>query len=192
MTDETTKQGTHYMGVEAADPTGKLWVMGLREIETKSGQDTLNIFKEILSDLDHISQKKSSNKIIKHIVATMSDRAATEVKFNELLEEFRSTILPLVIENYDQLSPEEQQSIEKLSNFFCGLHALVNFAKSAQRWRLKKVCFQKGHPYLINLSTHQQSQDPAGLSELPARLLQQEQTRKVDALALSQSSQRLS
>ncbi|WAR28078.1 hypothetical protein MAR_013782 [Mya arenaria] len=47
MTDETSKAGNKYMGYEARDTDGKLWVLGLTEICTKSSQDTLNVFKEI-------------------------------------------------------------------------------------------------------------------------------------------------
>lgn len=39
------------MGYEAADSTGNLWVLGLRDIEAKSSEDTLTVFKEILSDI---------------------------------------------------------------------------------------------------------------------------------------------
>jgi len=62
----------------------------------------LTVFREILSDLDNSSNNDSASKdIIAHITATISDRAATEVRFNELLEEYRKEILPLVYHNYE-------------------------------------------------------------------------------------------
>lgn len=66
---------------------GNLWVLGLRDIETKSTNNTLEVFKDLLNDLDERSdstENQVSKDIICHIKATMSDRAATEVKFNEL------------------------------------------------------------------------------------------------------------
>jgi len=93
-------------------------------------------FNQILSDLDDASRldnNYTSRSIVSHIVATMSDRAATELKFNELLSDFRKETLPLTFENYDTFTDDEQNSIENVCNFFCGLlHALVNFAETAK------------------------------------------------------------
>jgi hypothetical protein len=50
----------------------------------------------------------------------MSDRAATELKFNELLSDFRKETLPLTFENYDTFTDDEKNSIEHLCNFFVG------------------------------------------------------------------------
>lgn len=97
LTDETSKKGEKYMGYEASDSSGKLWVLGVRDIASKSATDTLTTFKEILSDIDYTCQQstdETSKLILQHIVATMSDRAATEVKFNTLLKEYKETIMP--------------------------------------------------------------------------------------------------
>jgi hypothetical protein len=64
MTDETSKYGKKFMGYEASDQSGDMWVLGLREIESKSGQDTLTVFKEILSDFDKASEKSASSDIL--------------------------------------------------------------------------------------------------------------------------------
>ena len=79
------------------------------------------MFKEILSDLDEVSQsgeERTSNDIICHIKATMSDRAATKVKFNSLLADYRKEILPHVYYNYETFSEEERLTLENMSNFF--------------------------------------------------------------------------
>ncbi|WAQ99781.1 hypothetical protein MAR_024154 [Mya arenaria] len=41
-TDETTKFGTKYSGYHVSDTEGNTYVLGMREIVTKSGSDTLN------------------------------------------------------------------------------------------------------------------------------------------------------
>jgi hypothetical protein len=62
----------------------------LKEIKTKSAKDTLAVFQQILTDLYNSSNDDSVSKdTITHITATMSDRAATEVKFNELIEQYK-------------------------------------------------------------------------------------------------------
>ncbi|WAR31188.1 hypothetical protein MAR_033730 [Mya arenaria] len=153
LTDETSKFGSKYMG--------QLWVLGLRDIETKSSEDTLKVFKEILSDIDYISNSDSvSREIVAHISATMSDRAATEMKFNSLLECYRKEILPLTYHNYDQFSNEERSSLENLNNFFCGLHALVNYAETSQKCmsEVEKEIYDDAPP--ITDSSFRQQNEP--------------------------------
>jgi hypothetical protein len=80
LTGETSKFGARYIRYEASDTDGNIWVLGLRDIETKSADNTLKVFKEILSDLNDISDSENdpvSRDTIKHICATLSDRAAT-------------------------------------------------------------------------------------------------------------------
>jgi Na+-transporting NADH:ubiquinone oxidoreductase subunit NqrA len=62
----------------------------------------------------------------------MSDRACTQIKFNELLEDYRANILKEHLsESWDMMSDAEKSSVTKLSNFFCGLHVLVHAAETA-------------------------------------------------------------
>ena len=82
LTDETSRKGAKYMGYEASDSSGQLWVLGVHEMVSKSAADTLSVFKEVLSDIDYTCQQSDqepSKLILQHIVVTMSDRAATEV-----------------------------------------------------------------------------------------------------------------
>lgn len=46
--------------------------------------------------------------ILANICDTVSDRASTEKTFNNLLEEFRSTILPEVVDNWNDLNDMEK------------------------------------------------------------------------------------
>jgi hypothetical protein len=76
---------------------------------------------------------------VKVIVSTMSDRASTEIKFNELLEDYRANILKEHLsESWDMMSDAEKSSVTKLNNFFCGLHVLVHAAETQsflfQKW----------------------------------------------------------
>ena len=57
LTDEMSRKGAKYMGYETSDSSGKLWVLGHREMASKSAGDTLSVFKEILSDLDYTCQQ---------------------------------------------------------------------------------------------------------------------------------------
>ena len=59
----------------------------------------------------------------------MSDRASTQKSFNTLLEEYRATILPAVVTNWDQLQENEKLSMTQMHNFYCGMHLVVNMAE---------------------------------------------------------------
>jgi len=128
LTDETSKFCSKYMRYEAADANENLWMLGLRDIETKSAQ----VFKEILNDVSDSCNDVISRDIIKHICATLSDTVATEIKFNNLLESYRKEILPLIYSKYNTFSNDEKRTLGNFMYFFCGLHSLVNLASAAQ------------------------------------------------------------
>lgn len=93
LSDETSKFGKKYEGFHVSDKEGQLWVLGMRNIITKGARDTLTTFQEILSDISDaskISNSDAGKKILLNIVSTMSDRASTQIKFNDLLEEYRT------------------------------------------------------------------------------------------------------
>ena len=134
LSDETSKFGKKFEGFHADDEEGHLYVLGLREMASKASSDVLATFQQILRDIKDRSMDSNSDvarEILLRITCTMSDRAATQEKFNELLEEYRKEILPLVMDNYDSLSDVERRSVGKLCNCFCGLHALVHLAETA-------------------------------------------------------------
>ena len=95
-------------------------MLGMRDIVSKSGQDCLNTFKQILCDIEDVNHgsDKVAKKILVKISSTISDRESTQIKCNDLLEEYRKDILPRTVENYDSMSEAQQLSLGKLCNFF--------------------------------------------------------------------------
>lgn len=73
-----------------SDSESSMYVAGLRQLLTKSGRGTLSVFE---ADLP-------AKKILLKITATMSDRAETEITFNEMLEQLRADILLELMENW--------------------------------------------------------------------------------------------
>lgn len=59
----------------------------------------------------------------------MSDRAATELKFNELLESYREEVLPQVRADYNTMDDKEKETVTRLNNFFCGLLWSCSYGK---------------------------------------------------------------
>jgi len=73
-------------GYHIRDSNGSFYTLGMRELTTKSGKDTLQVLKEILTDIDEVAKdtdNQTSKEILTNITSTMSDSASTEVKFNE-------------------------------------------------------------------------------------------------------------
>ena len=60
----------------------------------------------------------------------MSDRASSQKAFNTLLSEYRTNVLPLIIDNWESLEESEQASMSQMFHYFCGMHLLVNMAEN--------------------------------------------------------------
>ena len=82
------------------------YVLGLRDIASKSGKDDLSTFKMILNDIEEVadnSENSISKEILTKITCTLSDKASIQIKFNQLLESYRQEILPDTVDNYESL-----------------------------------------------------------------------------------------
>ena len=159
-TDEASKYGQKWGAFASRDDKGNYTLLGLKDMATKSSHDTLETFKDILQDIDDINKNGSGNKILVNIRNTMSDRAATETKFNQLLAEYRDQILPEVVLNYENLCEEEKMSLSRMNNFFCGLHTLVHLAETAQKaiYDTEKLHFDDGEIPIFNKSFEKSGQ----------------------------------
>ena len=85
-----------------------------------------------------------------NIISTLSDKDATQVKFNELLEEYRTQILQEKLGNaWNDMSELEQLSISKLNNFFVDyMLSLVHAVEAASSCfiELEKGAFESIPP----------------------------------------------
>ena len=65
-----------------------------------------------------------NKQILLNITSTLSDKDATQVKFNELLEEYRTQILQGKLGNaWNDMSELEQNFVDfEIEQFVCGLH----------------------------------------------------------------------
>ena len=67
-TDEASHYGRKYATFNITGPDSKLYVLGLRDLLTKGGKDTLDVFKDILSDLDKVYYKPEIGDISQDIL----------------------------------------------------------------------------------------------------------------------------
>ena len=61
---------------------------------TGSAEKTLDTLKQILDDIELVAGKGTCMKLLANIKNTMSDRHIVQKNFNDLLESYRSEILP--------------------------------------------------------------------------------------------------
>ena len=127
--DGTTKFGQHYGSFQVSTDKSA-YTLGLMEMSSGSAKTTLDCLKDILSDIDSVSNK-GGKQILVNIKNTMSDRHIVEKSFNNLLEEYRLEVFPSIIEAWVTLSPKERAKISNLNSFFCGMHLVVGMADTA-------------------------------------------------------------
>ena len=120
--DGTSKFGQHYgsfqISARSAEEAISAYSIGLSEMVTGSAEKTLDVLKQILDDIKLVTEKSVCKQLLANIKNTMSDRHIVQKNFNELLQLYRLQILPDVVSSWPDLSPEEQQQVNSLNNFF--------------------------------------------------------------------------
>ena len=128
-TDEK-KSGNVYMSYAITTENKEVKVLGIQQVPSKSAKDTLNQLVDLVAQVsDTNGVTELGDQIIVNIKNTMSDRASTEKLFNELLFQYRSELVPHIVQGYESMSPNEQTSVKKI-NLFCGLHLMIALADS--------------------------------------------------------------
>uniref|UniRef100_W5MZG7 Uncharacterized protein n=1 Tax=Lepisosteus oculatus TaxID=7918 RepID=W5MZG7_LEPOC len=136
-TDSTTKFGHKYStaGIFLKDRT-RLNI-GLREQASGSAMDLFNVVKEMVQDIvrspgvdidktDHLEKE-----VFVKISNLFGDRANTEKKFNTILSDYRSKILPNIVERFVNYSESEKAKLSLVNELFCGLHLIDGLAHQA-------------------------------------------------------------
>ena len=114
--DGTSKFGQHY-GSFQVSTTQSSYSLGLSEMLCGSAHCTLDTLKLILSEIDVVGSEGSGNTILAIIKNTMFDRHIVEKSFKELLESYRSEVLPSIVEGWSDLSHDEQAKKSKTKCF---------------------------------------------------------------------------
>ncbi|CAC5398193.1 unnamed protein product [Mytilus coruscus] len=94
--DETRKFGKTYQTFLLKDENKNVYFLGLRDMLDKAASTTLDVFKNILDDISDICEQNRQQDITSpghgilcNIRDFMSDRAQTNIAFNDLLEQYR-------------------------------------------------------------------------------------------------------
>ena len=120
-TDCTSKFGKHYGTYDVATDQGQTLIAGIREVSSGDTETQLNVILDILSEIKESLQdteKNVSSKIISSIKNIMSDRHIVEKKYNSVFQDYRTYVLPNVVENWDAMNEDIQSNFIKVNDFF--------------------------------------------------------------------------
>jgi hypothetical protein len=113
---------------------GNVMVAGLRDMACGDAESQLNLLKEVLGDItSSVEDENADKKVMKSIKNLMSDRCIVQNKFNEILQTYRQSILPEVVEEWDIMDDDEKSKVSRMNDLFCGLHITLLDLLTKQR-----------------------------------------------------------
>ncbi|MBN3312970.1 SPIN4 protein, partial [Atractosteus spatula] len=135
-TDGTTKYGHKYGTAGISFQDGSRMHLGLREQASGSAQCIFDTVREMVKDVVNSGSRdsdttRSEKEIFCKITNLIGDRASTEKKFNEILAQYRTDILPEIVDGFDDLSETDKARIGVINELFCGLHLIDGLAHQA-------------------------------------------------------------
>ena len=109
------------------------YTLGIREVSSSSGtsQNQFCTFQEIINEISDasVTTTEAGKKIVANIKCTMSDRVNSQKCFNDMLNTYCISILPGVVNEWANISEDEQQAMCSMYNFFCRIHFIVGMAE---------------------------------------------------------------
>ena len=131
--DGTCKKGKSFLSYDITTESGRTLNCGLRQTSSGDAEMQLKVLQMIVDDISKESSDKSfSSKVFGSIKNLMSDRCSAQKKFNQVFKEYRSSVLPQIIEGWDTMPDDEKKKLKNVNYFFCGLHYLVGLADQAE------------------------------------------------------------
>ena len=115
--DGTSKFGQKYQMCTQSST----YTLGIREVSSETSQTQFCTFQEIINEISDalVTTTEAGKKIVANIKCTMSDRANSQKCFNDMLNTYCISNLPDVVNEWANISEDEQQamcSMYKYSN----------------------------------------------------------------------------
>nr|XP_047132372.1 uncharacterized protein LOC124811137 [Hydra vulgaris] len=148
--DGTQKYHKHYQNFQITTTSGKTLSFGLSEVVGKDAATVLQNFTNIVDGICDVVSNSATEKeinfakLITSIKSTMSYLSSVNPLFNSQLKTLREKLLPIAISNWDFLSSNVKDNMKDMSNFFCKLHLLANFASETDKvlYSFEKILLQ--------------------------------------------------
>ena len=130
--DGTNKHEIKYTGFQVTTDEEQ-FTLTVNKAFTGSAEHTMEILKRTIDQISSAGEKlgrtKAGEKLLCSLKNTMTDRAAVNTKFHDLLSTYRADVLPILHEKWDALHAEQQAETCRLNNYFCALHLLVSLVE---------------------------------------------------------------
>ena len=135
-TDGTKKRFEELASFQVTTESGS-YSLGMEDMLSGSASCFLDAFRNVLSEMAALLVPESQKdekvaKLIASIKNVMTDRHIVNSSLVEQLSSWRKEMLPLVIENYNDLPICEQEKFAKMNHVFCGLHVIHNLGVAAE------------------------------------------------------------
>ncbi|KAF8376443.1 hypothetical protein PRIPAC_82872 [Pristionchus pacificus] len=133
--DETNKLGSKLQcfgaGLVKENGGQEVLLFGLAQVADKSAQTAFDIMRNRLDSLSRgvsdCNRGNFTDRFFAAVSCVMSDSAATQQKFNFMIEEYRASVLPTVINGWEEMSDAQQHELLKFHVFYCQLHVIANY-----------------------------------------------------------------
>ncbi|XP_065655072.1 uncharacterized protein LOC136081590 [Hydra vulgaris] len=127
--DGTQKYHKHYQNFQITTTSGKTLSFGLSEVVGEDAATVLQNFTNIVDDISDVVSNSATEKEINFA------KLITPIKstMNKTIKTLREKLLPIAISNWDFLSSNVKDNMKDMSNFFCKLHLLANFASETDK-----------------------------------------------------------
>ena len=116
MSDGMSKYGHHYGVFDVRMSDGDVYMLGMRDVASGDSKNTLKLLLDVLGDVASVSKgelHETVDKMLVNVKNIMSDRAAAERKFGELLHDYRKKVVPSVVSGWGDMSSEERMDVER-------------------------------------------------------------------------------
>ena len=93
---------------------------GIREVLPSHNETQLHILLDILSEIEESlrdTEKNLSNKTISTIKNIMSDRHIVQKKINSVFQDYRTSVLLNIVENWDAANEDIKSNFIKVNAF---------------------------------------------------------------------------
>lgn len=132
--DGTTKFHQKYQSFQITTVSGKTLSIGMKDLAGGDAAEAMASFNHTVAD---IAETMASSGDVGHLICslknTMSDKCSVNHVFNAQLKALRTTLLPQVMECWEDFTEAQREDVEDMGHFFCRMHILVNMALESDK-----------------------------------------------------------
>ena len=136
-TDGTKYKFSEIGSYQVATDSGA-YTLGIEEVIFGEASTYMETFRRLLNEVTALGAAENGNtdenvqKILHNFKCLMTDRCAVNHSFFERFKNWRTELLPFIVQNYDELPEREKGMISQMHHVFRGLHVVHNLGIYAE------------------------------------------------------------